>query len=455
MATDTLTEFVKALRGAGVSVSTAETLDAVRVTEQLGYDDRGRLKAGLSLALAKTEQDKLRFAQCFDDFFAFARPREAAKTPPAAEPPQGGSGESDGGGAGGGMQGVTSELGQMLAQGDEAQLSARMAQAARAAGLWQIRVITQKGLFARRVMREMGAEALDEELMALEREGDPRAVPLRSARTALQQQVLEQVNREFLLQARAEGQRLREQAMRDVNLRDLHEFRDVQALVQRMAKRLIATHSRRRKKAKRGMLDARRTLMSSVRHDGLPVRLHWKRVRRTRPRVFVICDVSSSVAAAARFLLLFLYAVNEVLPRVRSFAFASRFGEVTDYFSGPSGQAAGAVDRVLAEYAGSGTDYGGMLSQFWVDCEGVLDKQSTVIILGDARNNNLPPGQQWLKQISERARQVLWLNPEGRNRWGSGDSEMPAYLPYCRQALPCRNLAQLERFVDLLLRDVR
>ena len=130
MATDTLTEFVKALRGAGVPVSTAETLDAVRVTEQLGYVDRGRLKAGLSLALAKTEQDKLRFAQCFDDFFAFARPRETANTPPAAEPPQGGSGESDGGGAGGGMQGVTSELGQMLAQGDEAQLSARMAQAA-------------------------------------------------------------------------------------------------------------------------------------------------------------------------------------------------------------------------------------------------------------------------------------------------------------------------------------
>src|SRR5690606_41311485 len=142
-----------------------------------------------------------------------------------------------------------------------------------------------------------------------------------------------------------------------------------------------ATRSWRRKISKRGMLNARRTLMSSLRHVGLPVCLHWKTVRRTRPRVFVVCDVSSSVAAAARFLLLFLYAVNEVLPRVRSFAFASRFGEVTDYFSGPSGQAAGAVDRVLAEYAGSGTDYGGMLSQVWVDCGGVLDKQSTVIVL--------------------------------------------------------------------------
>src|SRR5690606_28892758 len=164
MATDTLTEFVKALRGAGVPVSTAETLDALRVAEQLGYTDRGRLKAGLSLALAKTEQDKLRFAHCFDDFFAFARPQVPAPraVPNAAEPPQGGSGEFGGGGSGGGMQGFTSELGQMLAQGDEAQLSARMAQAARAAGLWQIRVITQKGLFARRVMREMGADALDE-----------------------------------------------------------------------------------------------------------------------------------------------------------------------------------------------------------------------------------------------------------------------------------------------------
>lgn len=462
MSTATLTRFIKALRGAGVPVSTAETLDAARVVEQIGFADRARLKTALAITLAKTWPDKLRFSQCFDDFFQFAA--SAAQPAPAAEPtapPQGGAGDAGGGGSGAGGQGEQGEQGepsalaQLLAQGDRAALEARMAQAMQAAKVWQIRVITQKGLFARRVMQAMGAQALDEELLALEQRGDPAAIPLRAARTALQQQVIEQVNREFLLQARAEGQGLRERAMREVNLRDLHEFRDVQALVQRMARRLMASHSRRQQTARRGTLDMRRTLTASVRHDGLPMRLHWKKTRRTRAQVFVICDVSSSVAAAARFLLLFLYAVNDVLPRVRSFAFASRFGEVSTFFDGSSGDATAAVDQVLAEYAGSGTDYAGMLEQFWCVNEAALNSQATVIILGDARNNNLPPGQQWLQRISERSRQVLWLNPEGRSRWGSGDSEMPAYLPYCRHALPCRNLAQLERFVDLLLKDLR
>lgn len=458
MSTATLTRFIKALRGAGVPVSTAETLDAASVVEQVGFADRARLKTALALTLAKTPQDKAHFARCFDDFFRFADsvvpPTPAAASP---APPQGGAGDAGGGGSGAGGQGgqgEPSELAQLLAQGDQPALEARLAKAMQTAKVWQIRVITQKGLFARRVMQAMGAQALDEQLMALEQRGDPAAIPLRAARTALQQQVIEQVNREFLLQARAEGQQLRERAMRDVSLRDLHEFRDVQTLVQRMARRLMASHSRRQQVARRGALDMRRTLAASVRHDGLPLRLHWKTTRRSRAQVVVICDVSSSVAAAARFLLLFLYTVNEVLPRVRSFAFASRFGEVSHFFAG-SNDATAAVDQVLAEYAGSGTDYAGMLEQFWRDNESTLTSQTTVIILGDARNNNLPPGQQWLQRISERVRQVLWLNPEGRSRWGSGDSEMPAYLPYCRHALPCRNLAQLERFVDLLLKDLR
>jgi hypothetical protein len=166
----------------------------------------------------------------------------------------------------------------------------------------------------------------------------------------------------------------------------------------------------------------------------------------------VICDVSGSVSAAARFLLMFLYAVNDVLPAVRSFAFASRFGEVSELFN--SMDADQAIAEVMDLYAGSGTDYGSMLSDFVTLSEQDFDQRTTVIILGDARNNGLPAKQHLLAHISDRCRQVFWLNPEIQSRWGSGDSVMAQYQPYCRDSLACSNLAGLERFVDRLLYDL-
>ncbi|MCH8544782.1 MAG: VWA domain-containing protein [Alcanivorax sp.] len=469
MATRILTEFIKALRGADINVSTAESLDAMQVAEKIGYADRARLRSALSLALAKSLPDKLRFEQCFDDFFRFVDTPDMPSTeqdaasplPPQddARPGQGagaGGGTGSGGGEGEPAAAAESELGQLLERGDNAEIAQRMAAAARQVDLTRITVITQKGLFARRMMMAMGLEDLDQEIFRLTAARDPRALSLRAARNALREASIEEVNRQFLLHARETRQQLREEVMREVSLRDLAEFRDVRLLVEKMARRLAALHGRRQRRARRGLLDARRTLVASVRHDALPAELHWKARKPRKPKLFVICDVSSSVAAASRFLLLFLSAINDVLPRVRSFAFASRTGEVTDYFNeaGSAGTEA-AIDRVLSEYAGSGTDYGDMLGFFWRQCEASLDRQSTVIILGDARNNDLPAAQQDLARIAERSRQVLWLNPEGQNRWGTGDSVMPMYLPYCRRAMPCRNLNQLERFVEVLLRDMK
>ena len=464
MAEQVLTEFIKALRGAGVAVSTSESLDALRVADLTGYEDRSRLRQALGLALAKSEADKWRYYQCFDDFFRFVSPSSPSSprpdTPGAVPPPPqpGNAGASGGGGGGGEGEGEqdsdVSDLSRLLEQGDPAQISQRMAAAVRQVDLTRLRVITQKGLFARRVMLAMGSEALDQDIFRLEGQQDPRGLALRQARDGLRQTVIEEVNRQFLLQARETGAQLREQTMREVNLRDLAEFRDVQALVQRMAQRLVTLHGRRHRQSRKGLLDARRTLVSSIRHDAVPARLHWKQRRLRKPKLFVICDVSSSVASASRFLLMFLQSVNSLLPRVRSFAFAARCGEVTSMFS-DRGEADAAIAAILDQYAGSGTDYGDMLRFFWRACEADLDRQSTVIVLGDARNNDLPAEQGMLRQIAERSRQVLWLNPEGRSRWGSGDSVMPAYLPYCRRAMPCRNLNQMERFVDSLLHDLR
>ena len=159
--------------------------------------------------------------------------------------------------------------------------------------------------------------------------------------------------------------------------------------------------------------------------------------------------MSSSVSDAARFLLQFLYAMNDVLPRVRSFAFASRFDEITDDFSRYSPEVA--VGQVLDRLSGSGTDYAEMFRAFQARCERELDAHTTVIILGDARNNYLPDGAETLQAIRRRVKQVWWLNPESRGRWNSGDAVMDRYLPHCRLARQCATLNDLERVVDSLL----
>lgn len=461
------TAFIKALRGAGVAVSPAEAEDGLRALLQLGYESRPALRSAWSQCLAKDDTAKQQFFTTFDQYF---RPplMEAAAVPLPAPPPaaadqafapgqsgQGGGGQGGQGSQGEGQgQGEGGELVAALLADDQPALSAALARAAAEAGLWQIRVITQKGLFARRMLVAMGIEQVDEQLLTWARAGHPRAAALRAARTALQRRALAEVEQAFALQGREEGERLREWAMRTTDLRHLHEFRDVERLIQRMARKLAARHGRRKRRAKRGELDVRRTVQASMHTDGIPMTLVWRARPRRRPKVWVICDVSSSVATASRFLLMFLYALNDVLPAVRSFAFAARSGEVTHYFNDGQLSASQAVARVLDDFAGSGTDYASMLEQFWQQHQVALDPHATVIILGDARNNGLPAGQQWLERIAERSARVLWLNPEARNRWGSGDSEMPAYQPYCRMAVSCRTLQQLELFVDQLLREL-
>ncbi|WP_296033927.1 VWA domain-containing protein, partial [uncultured Alcanivorax sp.] len=336
-----------------------------------------------------------------------------------------------------------------------AELDQRLAEAAAQMDFTQMEVITQQGLYTRRLLMNMGMGAVDDRILQLDQGDAPRqarAETLRQWRREVREQAADHVRRQFLLHGAGKGRALREQTMRAVPFRHLREFQEVKTLVRRMARRLASLHQRRMKKSRRGMLDARRTLVASIRHDGVPARLHWRQRPVQKSRVMVICDVSSSVSDAARFLLQFLYAMNDVLPRVRSFAFASRFDEISEDFQRYSPDVA--VGRVLDRLSGSGTDYGEMFADFWRRCERELDSHTTVIILGDARNNYLPEGAEVLQQIRRRVKQVWWLNPEARSRWNSGDAVMDRYLPHCRLARQCASLDDLERIVDSLLKGL-
>ncbi|MBX3493127.1 MAG: VWA domain-containing protein [Parvibaculum sp.] len=476
--TEVLGDFIRALRSADVRVSTSESIDAGRVVGLVGLDDRMTLRDALAQVLAKSEDEKAAFEETFDVFFAFD---QFKSRPPAANDDRADSAESaeDEGGEGedgspqqsggpsapgsGGMGGEPGEgdepspaadLAALLERGDQAELQMALAEGARQAQLNRIRLFTQRGMFTRRIMELMGLDGLNEEIERRERDGNVAgAERLAEAREGLRGQVRDYVEKQLEIFTANSGRQLREEVLAQVRLSniDRSDMRIMHELVRKMAKRLIALHSRRKKVSRRGVLDVRRTIRANIEYDGLMFHTVWKRTKIDRPKVMAVCDVSGSVAQVARFLLMFLYSLQEVLPGVRSFAFSGRLGETTALFEREKLE--DALVETLREHGGGSTDYGQALMDFEEIALDDIDHRTTVLILGDARSNYGDPRGDILKKIHARARRVVWLNPEPRTMWNSGDSEMRKLQPYCDKAVTCASLKDLERVVSELLRS--
>ena len=452
---EVLGDFLRALRAANVRVSTAEGMDAAAVFTQVGLSERSVLKTALSQVLAKTIDDKALFAHCFELFFRSADLRDLnpAGDDGTRELPAPDSGDS--GAAGHGQSGQNgSSLQALLQSGDRAALQLAMANAARVARVNEIRLFTQRGIYSRRMLEAMGLVALEQSLQSLRQAGaDAEADSLGARLTEFREEVVAYVERQIVLLTANAGTRLREEILQEIPLAraEQSDFKLMQALVRKLAKRLVAMHSRRRKVAQRGKLDIRHTIRRNIEYDGLLFDVVWKRRKIERPKIVAVCDVSGSVAAVARFLLLFLYSVAEVLPAVRAFVFSSELAEVTDLFA--TQKVEDAVALTLRRHGWGSTDYGRAFAQLATQTLDDIDHRTTVLVLGDGRSNYGDPGHRELRRIHERARRVIWLNPEPRAFWNLGDSEMRRLSGACDRVESCRSLRQLERIVSDLLRS--
>ena len=491
----TISNFIRALRNAEVRVSTAETLDAMSVVDLVGYEDKAHLKRSLSLALPKTADEKNTFDACFDQFFQFQDVRGEIASDSMSESEQEGEesgegGDGEGGGAGGEPQAQNrgkkkskskakqnnlyeeeeeadlgpgeiteahSRLGKLLMANSRVELAQSMAEAGEAINLREIQIFTQKGLYARRIMDHMGLPDLNREISDLRTDSRVPArrlgQQLKQRRDFLREQVRDYVEQQFMLNADVSGKRLREEMLRSVKLSNVEHrnFRLIQEMVYKMAKKLSTLHSRRRKVFKRGQLNVPKTLRNNMSYDGAIFDLYWKSVKVDRPKVFAICDVSGSVANYARFMLMFLYSMDEVMPKVRSFAFSSDLAEVTELFN--RNKIEDAIAKVLHDYSGGSTDYGQALLDFKKLCLDDVDNRTTIIILGDARNNHGEAHAEVLRELYDRSKRVIWLNPEAKLAWNTGDSEMRKYGAYSHQVEECNSLMHLERVVSNLLRQ--
>lgn len=447
---DFLRDFIHILRSSDLRISTSESIDAMRVISKVGIQDHTLLKDSLSFSLAKTMREKEIFNDCFDDFFRenymnFEKENTTLDSKKQTE-------EVDG------LENLEGEdnnkLENLYKNSDKNSLMTAMALAARNSNLQEIRLFTQVGMFTRKIFDEMGLETLNKDIFLASRMGDTnREEELKEIRENLRIEIRGYIENQVKLRTSHTGKQLREEALSQMRLTqaDKSDYKIMSGIIKKMAKRLISIHSRRKRKSQRGILDVRSTIRANQEYDGILFETIWKKTKIDKPKIIALCDVSGSVANVSRFFLMFLHSLTEILPSVRTFAFSNKAGEVTDLFENKDIEVAAAETLLLN--GGGSTDYG----QAFVDLEGLLenkiDRKTTVIILGDARSNYGDPRCDILKTIQEKSKRILFLNPEPKSVWGTGDSEMLRFIPYCNKSKVCKSLFDLERVVDDMLRS--
>ena len=469
-----LVDFIQVLRSHDIRVSPAETLDAVAVTTTLGYSDRNLLRDGLAMTLAKTPAEEVIFLDCFDRFFQQDLADFSSSDMPSDEDDNKDLDSTDNTAAqtedfsdsqlsalelasetNPSLESLLqTPLMQNLLNNNRNELTLAINAAAQRVDLQKIQMFTQKGQFTRRILDAMGEEQVRNAVIELERAESPALAVLQRYRDILRQQVRDYVEREYLLHAEGKTQQFMDDILSKTRLNNIEHIylHKVHELIRKMAKKLASRHSHKRRRLKRGQLNMAKTLRKGIPNDGVMFNTFWRQVKKEKPQILAVCDVSGSVAAYSKFLLLFLYSLQDILPKVRSFAFSSHLGEVSTYFDDYPVEKA--IELVNWKYGGA-TDYGNSLMDFSKLALDDINSNTTVIILGDARNNNGDPKLDILQSIFQRARQVIWLNPESRRAWGSGDSEMLRYQSACHFSAECNNLKQLERIVDQLLKSTR
>ena len=437
----TLLRFVEALRQAGVRITPDETTDALRIAGEVGLADRATLREVLGCTLAKSVADKQRFSITFQRFFAPAgscadSPQHAALTVTADEAPM----PQDVSGAG------------FLTQ-EQSAMQQRLAAAARQERIDTIALPTQKGLYTRRLAMAAGGAELEAAWQQAQRRGDQEAAAhlaaqserLRAHARAMVEQVY-QLYGKGRMQALGDSI-LQEKPLAALEARDLKRMRPV---VEAMAQRL-KDKRRITRRLRRGTLDVRRTLRANMGHDGVLMEVAWHRRLAQQPRLVALCDVSRSVERSVRFLLMLLFELKVVIRDLQVFAFAGDVACVNELFQRLSLEQA--LDAVPHAAPGGSTDYGQLWRHLTAHQPHLFNRQTTVLVLGDARSNDLDPEVALLRRLSAQVKRVIWLNPEPCIQWGWGDSVIWRYRPLLHGLHECRTLLQLEHTVHRALVD--
>ena len=474
---DLLAGFVTELRNAGLPVSLTENLDAMEAVQHIPIEDREAFKYALGATMVKNNAHWRAFETVFEVYFSLRGPEYKIAEGDTdldemwremQEQMRQGEGKTQGGA----MDQLTpEELAQMLMNalmnGDQAMMRALAKQAVqRFAGMEPGRPVGGT-YYLYRTLRNLDLDGMLEKLMEASKEevgGELTNLEERLERDEYTDRI-EQFKKEIEAEIRrrlvadrgaeAMAKTLRKPLPEDVEF--MHASRDEMQNLRKalgpLTRKLAARLARKRRHGRKGPLDFRNTVRHSLSYGGVPAEPKFKYPRPAKPELIVIADISGSVAAFARFTLMLVYAIQNQFSKVRSFVFIDGIDEVTDFFKNTE-DIQDAIHRVNTEadvvWVDGHSDYGHAFEVFWEKYGKDVGPKSTVLLLGDARNN-YHASQAWvIKQIRSKARHVYWLNPEPKSYWNTGDSIVGDYGTHTDGVFECRNMRQLENFVEKL-----
>jgi uncharacterized protein with von Willebrand factor type A (vWA) domain len=471
---ETLAAFVKELRRAGIPVSLTENLDAVEALRYIPLEDRDAFKYALAATMVKNNAHWKAFETVFEVFFSM-RGRRYQLT-------EGDDGQADAedlmtellgprqGEGQGATEGLTPEqlaemLFRALMDGNDAMLRA-IARAAvtRYAGMEPGRPVGGT-YYLYRTLRQLDLDSVLQRMMESARQS-AELTDLEERLTrdeyetrldALRREIEAEIRRRLVADRGAEAvaKAVRKPLPEDIDF--MHANREELAALRKaiapLTRKLAVRLARKRRHGRKGPLDFRSTVRHSLSYGGVPAEPKFRYPRPSKPEIMVVADISGSVAAFARFTLQMVYAISSQFSRVRSFVFIDGIDEVTDYFR-QTDDITAAIHRINTEadviWVDGHSDYGHAFEVFWDRWGRDVNAKTTVMLLGDARNN-YHAAQAWVvAEMKKKARHVYWLNPEPRSYWDTGDSIVSQYATHIDGAYECRNLKQLERFVEQL-----
>ena len=452
-----IVQFINALRAAGVRISLAESVDAFYAVEQLGVQKRDAFRISLRTTLVKESRDIAAFEELFPLFF------DTAEAPPLTNLSQDLTPEE--------AQAIAEALRQFkervrhmlerLMRG-ESLTPQELERLGRIVGLDQAKDIRFRDWMNQRMQRALNfqevREALRELQEMLEKLGmdSQRAQQLRQLLQANQQALAEQIDQYTGQQIAENMSRLPPDHTSDQlynrpfeSLTD-KELEELRLEVRRLAAALRTRMALRMKRAKSGQLDAKATIRANLKHGSVPIEIHH-RDRTLKPKLVAVCDISTSMRPCSELMLSLLYALQDQISKTHAFAFIDHLEYISPDFH--EHEARKAVQQVLLRMPSGhyNTDLGFSLENFDHNYMDMVDSRTTLIIVGDGRNNYNNPRLDLFINIARRARRTIWLNPEPASSWGAGDSDMLHYAPGCDLVLKVSNFSELVAAVDKLL----
>jgi uncharacterized protein len=477
---DVLTGFISELRGAGLPVSLTENLDAMEAIQHVPMEDREAFKYALAATLVKSNAHWRAFETVFDVYFSLRGPQWAVDGEDGDADPEAQAaaaeamadarrqGEGKGGGA---MEGLSPEelaeiLFKALMRDDQAMMRAVARESVtRYAGMEPGRPVGGT-YYLYRTLRNLDLEGLMKRLMESSREESDGLTPLEERLVKdeyelridqLRKEVEAEIRRRLVADRGAEAMAKTLRKPLPENVDFMHATREelvqLRKAVSPLTRKLAVRLARKRRHGRKGPLDFRSTVRHSLSYGGVPAEPKFRYPRPSKPEIMVVADISGSVAAFARFTLHLVHAISSQFSKVRSFVFVDGIDEVTRFFEGVE-DITDAITRVNTEadviWVDGHSDYGHAFEVFWERWGKEITPKTSVLLLGDARNN-YHASQAWIiKEMRKKARHVFWLNPEPKSYWDTGDSIVGEYAAHCDGVFECRNLKQLEGFVEHL-----